>query len=133
METTTGKKTGHAITTYRMRLYDRHFPWLVQTGDLYTGTVKHFLEVLLLEKELLQQSDFLLLRALETCCIGTKEMKAAGVVPKYPLHGFPKIPLYFRRSAINSAIALARKWDRIPDLQERETLLQTIENVPIIL
>ena len=103
------QKTGHCILTYRVRLYDRHYVWLEQTKELYTKVVAHFFEVLTKEEELLEQSDFLLLRALEEKCIGTKEMKAQGIAVPYPLLGFPKIPLYFRRSAINGAIALMRK------------------------
>ena len=109
MEKTTQKKTGHTILTYRVRLYDRHFAWLVATKELYGKVVEHFFNVLQKEEELLQQSDFLLLRALEEKCIGTKEMKAVGRAPEYPLSDFPKVPLYFRRSAINTAIDLARK------------------------
>lgn len=109
MEKTNQKKTGHTILTYRVRLYDRHFAWLVATKELYGKVVEHFFQVLQSEEELLSQSDFLLLRALEEKCIGTKEMKAAGRAPEYPLTDFPKVPLYFRRSAINTAIDFARK------------------------
>ena len=109
MEQTSKKQIGHSTLTYRVRLYDRHFDRLKETKELYDRVVKHFFEVLTQEEDLLLQSDFLLLRALETKCIGTKEMKAAGVSPQYPLTGFPKVPLYFRRSAINTAIDLARK------------------------
>ena len=103
------EKTGHCILTYRVRLYNKHYDWLHQTKTLYTKVVAHFFEVLTKERELLTLSDFLLLRALEEKCIGTKEMKANGVMIPYPLVGFPKIPLYFRRSAINAAIALMRQ------------------------
>ena len=102
-------KIGYSMVTYQVRLYDRHFVWLEQTQKLYANVVEHFFFVLKKEEALLELSDFLLLRALETKCIGTKEMKAKGILPEYPLEGFPKIPLYFRRSAINTAIALARK------------------------
>lgn len=109
MENSSRTQIGHSILTYRVRLYDRHFDRLKETKELYDRVVKHFFEVLSKEEDLLLQSDFLLLRALETKCIGTKEMKSAGVQPQYPLEGFPKVPLYFRRSAINTAIDLARK------------------------
>lgn len=109
METKSKKQTGHSILTYRVRLYDRHFAWLEATKKLYDRVVKHFFDVLSKDEALLEQSDFWLLRALEIKCIGTKEMKAAGVKPEYPLDDFPKVPLYFRRSAINTAIDLARK------------------------
>lgn len=109
MEKTSKQQTGHVTLTYRVRLYDRHFAWLKATGELYVQVVKHFFEVLSKEEDLLLQSDFLLLRTLEIKCIGTKEMKAAGAKPEYPLEECPKVPLYFRRSAINTAIDLARK------------------------
>lgn len=109
MEKMSKKQTGHSTLTYRVRLYDRHFAWLKATGELYVQVVKHFFEVLSKEEDLLLQSDFQLLRTLEIKCIGTKEMKAAGARPEYPMEEFPKVPLYFRRSAINTAIDLARK------------------------
>ena len=103
------RKTGHLIVTYKVRLYDRHFDWLYETKELYARVVKHFFLVLVKEKQLLQLSDFQLLRELEILCIGTKEMKANHIAPAYPLMNVPKIPLYFRRSAINAAIELVRK------------------------
>ena len=63
------RKTGHSILRYRVRLYDRHFSWLQETKKLYTQVVKHFFSVLEQEETLLEQSDFLLLRTLETMCI----------------------------------------------------------------
>ena len=101
-------QTGYAIGTYRVRLYDRHFKWIQETKALYEEVVRHFLGVLKQKPELLEQSDFHLLRTLEIHCIGTKEMKAQGILPEYPMNGFPKIPLYFRRSAINAAIVIAK-------------------------
>ena len=109
MEKESKRKTGHSILRYRVRLYDRHFLWLKITKELYSNVATHFFYVLKQEPELLKKSDFLLLRELETLCVGTKEMKVKGILPQFPLHGFPKIPLYFRRSAINAAIDLARK------------------------
>ena len=103
------RETGHLIVTYKVRLYDRHFDWLYETKELYARVVKHFFLVLAKEKHLLELSDFQLLRELEILCIGTKEMKVNHIVPKYPLMDEPKIPLYFRRSAINAAIELTRK------------------------
>ena len=117
------KKQGYSIVTYQVRLYDRHFSWLKQTQELYNKVVLHFFSVLKKEKELLELSDYLLLRELEIKCIGTKEMKAQGNTPAYPLQGFPKVPLYFRRSAINAAIALVRKQaEEIQEVQIPMTL-----------
>lgn len=108
MEQETHTQTGYSICTYRVRLYDRHFKWIQETKALYEEVVHHFLGVLKQKAELLEQSDFNLLRTLEIYCIGTKEMKAQGILPEFPMNGFPKIPLYFRRSAINAAIVVAK-------------------------
>lgn len=105
----TEQKKGYSIVSYRVRLYDRHMDRLLLTKQLYNRVAGHFFSVLCLKKDLLEQSDFLLLRELEVLCIGTKELKENGKTPEFPLEGFPKIPLYFRRSAINAAIAMARK------------------------
>lgn len=114
------KNSGYSIVTYQVRLYDRHFAWLEQTQQLYVKVVEHFFFVLKKEETLLELSNFLLLRALEIKCIGTKEKKA-----EVPLLGFPKIPLYFRRSAINAAIDLVRKQaNTMPSLQFPMTLYQ---------
>lgn len=108
MKQETHTQAGYSICTYRIRLYDRHFNWIVKTKALYEKVVQHFLTVLEQKSELLEQSDFNLLRILEILCIGTKEMKGQGILPEFPMNGFPKIPLYFRRSAINAAITGAR-------------------------
>lgn len=109
MEQKQGKK-GYSIVSYQVRLYDRHFHMLQLTKELYSQVTSHFFNVLCLKKELLFQSDFQLLRELEVLCIGTKELRKCGKKPEFPLSDFPKIPLYFRRSAINSAITMARKY-----------------------
>lgn len=102
------KKSGYATATYKLRLYDRHHDWLVYTKQLYNQVVRHYYQILTEETELLEQTNFLLLRKLEEMTIGTKEMKARSEEPVKKLAGFPKIPLYFRRAAINTAIGTAR-------------------------
>lgn len=102
-------KTGYSIRSYRVRLYDRHLTWLKCTKTLYNHVSLHFYKVICQRSELLEQSDFQLLRTLEMLCIGTKEMKAKKELPEAPLTDFPKIPLYFRRSAINAAVTMARR------------------------
>lgn len=124
-------KIGHSILRYKVRLYDRHFSWLVMTRQLYVTVVSHFFAVLQKKQELLDLSDFLLLRALETLCIGTKDMKKAGEVPEFPLKDVPKIPLYFRRSAINAAIDLARKKAAVQKLYAEATE-QDFRRVPMV-
>lgn len=104
------KRMGYATVTYKLRLYDRHHDWLVNTRQLYNQVVWHYYRILMNETQLLEESNFLTLRALEKISIGTKEMKARGEEPLWKLENLPKIPLYFRRAAINTAIGLARSY-----------------------
>lgn len=103
-------RTGCATVTYKSRLYDRHQDWIFYTKQIYNQVVWHYYQVLMNETQILEQSNFLALRTLEEISIGTKEMKARGEEPIWKLQNLPKIPLYFRRSAINMALGLARSY-----------------------
>lgn len=104
------KRMGYATVTYKLRLYDRHHDWLMNTRQLYNQVVWHYYRILMNETQLLEQGNFYTLRALEEVSIGTKEMKTRGEEPLWKLENVPKIPLYFRRAAINTAIGLARSY-----------------------
>lgn len=103
-------KTGYSTTTYKMQLYQKHFDWLVLTKDLYNEVLAFYYQILLTQTELLVLSSYSLLRELEKLTIGTKEDKKNGILPKYSLERFPKLPLYFRRAAINAAISMAKSY-----------------------
>ncbi len=103
-------KTGCSTVTYKARLYDRHQNWISGTKQLYNQVVWHYYQILMNETQILDQSNFLALRVLEEISIGTKEMRARGEEPVWKLENLPKIPLYFRRSAINMALGLARSY-----------------------
>lgn len=104
------EKTGYSTTTYKFRLYDRHLNWLKKTKILYNHVLAHYHQVILKNQELLELSNQQILRQLECMTVGTKEMKQKGEEALYPLDGFPKVPLYFRRAAINAAIGLTRSY-----------------------
>jgi len=107
------EKKGYATITYQKRFYDKHFDWLKETKTLYNKVVKHYYFLLADFPELLELSNFNLMRKLEIMTVGTKEMKKAGQKASYPLLNIPNIPLYFRRAAINSAISLIRNYQTI--------------------
>lgn len=109
-ESISQNRTGYATVTYKARLYDRHRNWMFYTKQLYNQVVWHYYQILMNETQILEQSNFLALRTLEEISIGTKEMKARGEEPIWKLENLPKIPLYFRRSAINMALGLARSY-----------------------
>lgn len=103
------KKLGHTTITYRFRLYEKHQERFQATKRLYNLVVKHYYEILKERLGLLELSGHELLRELERMSVGTKEMKAACQEPEYPLVGMMKVPLYFRRAAINNAAGLMRR------------------------
>ena len=51
--------------TYKMKLYHRHWEELILTKKLYNQVLKFYYEILLEQEELLELSNFLLLRELE--------------------------------------------------------------------
>jgi len=109
-ESVSESRTGYTTVTYKARLYDRHQNWMFYTKQLYNQVVWHYYQILMSETQILKQSNFLALRTLEEISVGTKEMKARGEEPIWKLEHLPKIPLYFRRSAINRALGLARSY-----------------------
>ena len=95
------KKMGSVTTTYKLHLYRKHLNWLRLTQELYHSVFAFYYEVLLNHQELLERSNYSLMRELEILTVGTKEMKKAEQKPEYPLETFPKLPLYFRRAVID--------------------------------
>jgi len=96
-------KIGFQTITYRFHLYCDRMDWLELTKELYNKTLTFYYDVLLKEPELSEVPKLKRLRAIELLTIGTKEEAAEDV--KYPIP-FEKLPLYFRRSAINQAIRM---------------------------
>ncbi len=113
-------RIGYVTSTYKVRLYDRHKNWIFYTKQLYNQVVWHYYQILVSEVQILEQSNFLALRRLEELSVGTKEMKAKGEEPVWKLENLPKIPLYFRRSAINMALGLARSYMASKERRQEE-------------
>ena len=105
----TQNRMGHTTITYRYRLYEKHQARFQATKLLYNQVVGHYYGILEKKPELMQLSGHELLRELERMSVGTKDMKATGQKPEYPLEGVTKIPLYFRRAAINNAVGVMRR------------------------
>ncbi len=103
------KRIGHTTVTYRFRLYEKHPERFRLTKQLYNQVVAHYYEILAERPDFLELSGYELLRELERISVGTKEMKSLGHEPEHPLTGMPKIPLYFRRAAINNAVGVIRR------------------------
>ena len=98
-------KAGYAITTYKIQLNYKHLDWFKQTQSLFDAVLAFYYELLEKQPEALSLSNQNLLRHLELQTIKQRD----GTKPEIPLP-FEKIPLYFRRAAINAAISMYRSY-----------------------
>ncbi|MEG2283940.1 MAG: transposase [Eubacterium sp.] len=96
-------EAGYAITTYKMQLNYRHLDWIKATNTLYNDVLIFYYDLLKKNVNLLAFSNQNLLRQLELKTIKQRN----GTLPETPLP-FEKVPLYFRRAAINAAISTMR-------------------------
>ena len=95
---------GYSITTYKLQLTYRHPEWFQATQALFHQVMSFYYALLQQEDtSVLELSNQNLLRHLEQRTIKGRD----GKEPEIPLP-YAKVPLYFRRAAINSAIAQAR-------------------------
>lgn len=100
---------GSVTLTYQFLLYNRHMDWIDATKELYNRVLKFYFFLLLERRPWMELSNHALLRELEILTFGTRQQKGKEN-PSCPLQGFPKLPLYFRRAAINAAIGMARSY-----------------------
>ena len=96
---------GYAITTYKIQLNYKHLDWFKQTQSLFDAVLAFYYELLECQPEALSLTNQNLLRHLELQTIKQRD----GTQPETPLP-FKKIPLYFRRAAINAAISMYRSY-----------------------
>lgn len=100
------KTTGYRTITYRFRLHCEQEERLLETKKIYNSVLKFYYGIMKQEQGLTELNKQKVMRYLEILSIGTKN----GEEPKYPVP-FEKVPLYFRRAAINDAIRLYRSFD----------------------
>ena len=98
-----GKKTGFRTITYRFRLYCDHMDWLKETKQMYNRVLAFYYDVIRKEPEIWDVPKLKMMRELELLTVGSKAEESTDT--KYPVP-FEKVPLYFRRAAINDAIRL---------------------------
>ena len=97
------KKTGYRTITYRFRLYCEHMHWLAETKQMYNRVLAFYYDVIRKEPAIWDVPKLQMMRQLELMTIGARGEESADT--KYPVP-FEKVPLYFRRAAINDAIRL---------------------------
>ena len=98
-------KAGYAITTYKIQLNYKHLDWFKKTQSLFDAVLAFYYELLEKQPEALSLTNQNLLRHLELQTIKQRD----GTPPETPLP-FERIPLYFRRAAINAAISMYRSY-----------------------
>lgn len=99
--------SGYITTTYRLKLYCSHSDWIQGTKDYYNKVLTFYYFFLLEHQDLLSLTNHNLMRQLEIMTIGTKDKDTKQLEVVFP---FAKVPLYFRRAAINDAIRLVRSY-----------------------
>lgn len=105
----------YAITTKKFVLRTSHEEWLWDAQKLYNEILYFYYQLFLERPELHGLGNQKLLRALEQLSIVGRDKRAV----EHPLP-FNGVPMYFRRAAINAAIAAGKSY-LSRDKQERPT------------
>lgn len=98
-------RTGYCITTKRFTLRCKHPEWFLVTQEHYNHVVLFYYQLLLKHPELHSLGNQKILRELEVLSIPGRDK---APVPS-PLI-YDKVPLYFRRAAINAATAMVKSY-----------------------
>ncbi|MGN0505870.1 MAG: zinc ribbon domain-containing protein, partial [Lachnospiraceae bacterium] len=101
------QKVGYRMITYRFRLYCSREELLLYTNRRYNEVLRFYYDILMKETELAGMSRYQISRQLELLSIGARGEDSEAT--KYPFP-YGKVPLYFRRAAINDAIRLHRSY-----------------------
>ena len=109
------KTSCYSITVKKFNVFCRHTDWLRQTQELYNEILGFYYELYL---DMFIESTPGAMEALRTLekmtIIGRDKQPVPNPLP------WTKVPLYFRRAAINAAIAAARSY-RTREAQNRRT------------
>lgn len=109
------KTSCYSITVKKFNVFCRHTDWLRQTQELYNEILGFYYELYLDTFIDSTPGAMEALRTLEKMTIiGRDKQPVPNPLP------WTKVPLYFRRAAINAAIAAARSY-RTREAQNRRT------------
>lgn len=110
------KQQYYSITVRKMNILTRHADWLVETQKLYNQILEFYYNLCLDTFRDTKPGAMEALRTLEKLTIVGRDRQPV----RFPLP-WSKVPLYFRRAAINSAIAAASSYRSRDKQQERST------------
>ena len=98
-------KTGYSIKTIKYKLRCSHPEWLTETEKYYRQILDFYFRLLLEHEEIWELNVLQMQGALERLTIAGRD----GRIPERPLP-FGRVPVYFRRSAINKASASLKSY-----------------------
>lgn len=112
-------KTGYSIKTIKYKLRCSHPEWLTETEKYYRQVLDFYFRLLLEHEEIWELNVLQMQGSLERLTIAGRD----GRIPEQPLP-FGRVPVYFRRSAINKASASLKSYtekyknsgDDLPDI-----------------
>ena len=110
----------YSITVKKMNILTRHSDWLVKTQELYNQILEFYYNLYLDTFQDGRPGSMEALRTLEKLTIPGRDRQPV----QYPLP-WQKVPLYFRRAAINSAIAVASSY--LSREKQKERFLERIQ------
>ncbi|MCB7304634.1 transposase [Bariatricus massiliensis] len=107
-------KTYYATTTKRFILRTKHQDWLVETQIFYNEILAFYYNLYLKMSDFHEEGGQRVMRELEKLTIVGRDKQEV----LYPLP-WCKVPLYFRRAAINAAIAAGKSYLSRDEQQQR--------------
>lgn len=107
-------KTYYATTTKRFILRTKHQDWLVETQTFYNEILAFYYNLYLKMSDFHEEGGQRVMRELEKLTIVGRDKQEV----LYPLP-WCKVPLYFRRAAINAAIAAGKSYLSRDEQQQR--------------
>lgn len=96
---------GSSTVTYRLKLHYKNIKWLELTKELYNKVMLFYYNLLLEHMDFLELGNQKVMRELEKLTIISRDKHE----PSNPLP-YERIPVYFRRAAISSAIGIVRTY-----------------------
>lgn len=102
-------KRYYSITTKRFALRCNHQDWLVKTQKLYNEILLFYYQIYLKQEEVHALNSQQAMRVLEQLTVTGRDRQPVKYFLEEQFKGI-KIPQYFRRSAINAAIAAGKSY-----------------------
>lgn len=116
---------GYSTTTYKCKLDTKKADWMIKTKQLYNSIIEFYYYIIINNPEVIKLNTQKLLLQLEIWTISSSEKKE---VP-FPIP-FLNVAAYFRRSAINNSISMARCYfSNVKTWEEKKKKLEDLGKI----